>query len=198
MQFIVGDQTDGALCAVLAHEFLLCTESFERFAHFGKLNILGKRDKRTKISSHNAYARFLHHLYEFYVGCWKRDRHDTSDIHYTMRDKMFNAEVAKLLRNRIDAIKGGYAPVWENHISAYQVDVPSNFGEQFRQVRNRTAHSNIKRSASGTDLSLAKFYEACHPFVYLLYYAGQGMWTVKDIEAYDWKEIEQFDLAVQG
>ena len=198
MKFIVGDQTDEALCAVLAHEFFLCTESFERFAHFGKLNIFGKRDKRTKILSHNAYARFLHHLYEFYVGCWKRDRHDTRDIHYTMRDQMFNAEVAKLLRGRIDAINGSYAQVWENHISAYQAEVPSNFGEQFRQVRNRTSHSSIKRAASGTDFSLVKFYEACHPFAYLLYYAGQGIWAVEDIQAYDWKEIEQFDLSVQG
>ena len=34
--------------------------------------------------------------------------------------------------------------------------------------------------------------------VYLLYYSAQGLWTVKDIEAHDWKSIEDFDLAVQG
>ena len=100
--------------------------------------------------------------------------------------------------HRVDAIKNGRAPAWENHISTYQVDVPLEFGAQFRRIRNRTAHASTKRSDPGTDLSLAKFYELYHLFVYLLYYSAQWLWSVKDVETFDWKAIEEFDLAIQA
>ena len=159
---------------------------------------MGRRDKTTKIKCHDAYASFLHHLYEFHVGCIKRDLRDTENIQSSVLDKIFNNEATKLLKNRVDAIKGGYAPSWENHISVYQVEVPAEFGTQFRKIRNRTAHASTKRSSPGEELSLGQFYENYHRFVYLLYYSAQWLWTVKDIEAHDWKAIEEFDLAVQG
>ncbi len=107
---------------------------------------MGKRDKLTRIRSHDAYASFLHHPYEFYVGCIKRDQHNLKDIDYRNLDHIFNAEVRKLLLNRIHAIENGYAPSWENHISVYQVDVPEEFGMQFRQIRNRTPPCQHKES----------------------------------------------------
>jgi hypothetical protein len=179
------------------HEFFLCKQSFEQFTHLAKLQIVGHRDKSIKISCHDAYANFLHHLFEFHVGCLKRDLRDTRDIASETLDKVFNNEVRKALKARTEAIEQGIAPAWENHISTYQVDVPPEFGTQFRRIRNRTAHAGTKRSVPGTDLSLAKFYELYHLFVYLLYYSGQWLWTVKDIEAHDWKAIEEFDLAVR-
>lgn len=197
MKFEIGDETDRALTTTLVHELVLCKESFERFAHLARINIMGRRDKSTKIKCHDAYASFLHHLYEFYVGCLKRDRRNTKDIESEALDKIFNNEVRKLLKNRIDAVEQGYAPSWENHISVYQVEVHNEFGTQFRRIRNRTAHASTKRSVPGEDLSLAQFYERYHQFVYLLYYSGQWLWTVKDIEAHDWKAIEEFDLAIQ-
>lgn len=115
-----------------------------------------------------------------------------------MLDHIFNGEVVKLLKNRVDAINGGYSPSWENHISVYQVEVPAEFGTQFRKIRNRTAHASTKRSLPGDELTLGQFYEKYHGFVYLLYCSAQWLWTVKDIEAHDWKSIEEFDLAVQG
>jgi len=93
-----------------------------------------------------------------------------SDLLY----RMFNGEVRKLLENRVDAIKGGYAPSWENHISVYQVEVPAEFGAQFRKIRNRTVHASTKRSSPGNDSSLGQFYEKYHGFVYLLYYSSNG------------------------
>lgn len=198
MIFEIGDETDTALTTTLVHELVLCKESFERFAHFAKVNIMGRRDKSTKIKCHDAYASFLHHLYEFYVGCIKRDRRNTKDIDSNSLDKIFNNEVKKLLKKRIHAIENGCAPSWENYISVYQVDVHDGFGVQFRRIRNRTAHATTKRSVPGEDLSLAEFYEKYHSFAYLLYYSGQSFWTVKDIEAHDWKAIEEFDLTFQG
>lgn len=198
MKFEIGDETDQALTTTLVHELVLCKDSFERFAALAKMNIMGRRDKAIKIKCHDAYASFLHHLYEFYVGCIKRDLRNTDNLHNDMLDKTFNREVAKLLKNRVDAIQGGYAPSWENHISVYQVEVPTEFGAQFRKIRNRTAHASTKRSVPGNDLPLGQFYKKYHGFVYLLYYSAQWLWTIKDIEAHDWKSIEDFDLAVQG
>ncbi|SRR6266496_624646 len=195
MKFEIGDEIDRALTTTLVHELVLCKESFERFSHFARMNIMGRRDKSTKIRCHDAYASFLHHLYEFYVGCLKRDQLSTKDIKSETLDKIFNNEVKKLLTNRIDAIERGQAPPWENQISVYKVEVPTEFGTQFRKIRNRTAHASTKRSVPGADLSLAKFYEKYHLFVYLLYYSGQLLWTVEDIEAHDWKAIDEFDIA---
>lgn len=198
MKFEIGDTTDQALTTTLAHELVLCNDCFERFASLAKANIMGRRDKTIKIKCHDAYASFLHHLYEFYVGCIKRDRRNIGNIPSIVLDRVINNEAKKLLKNRVEAIKGGYAPDWENHISVYQVEVPDEFSTQFRNIRNRTAHASTKRSAPENDLSLKKFYENYHRFVYLLYYSAQCSWTINDIEAYDWKAIEEFDLAVQG
>ncbi|RJG00576.1 hypothetical protein [Noviherbaspirillum sedimenti] len=198
MKFEIGDETDQALTTTLVHEFVLCKDSFERFAALAKTNILGRRDKALKIRCHDAYANFLHHLYEFNVGCIKRDIRNTENLQGKVLDKIFNHEVTKLLKNRVDAIKGGYAPSWENHISVYQVEVPAEFGTQFRKIRNRTAHASTKRSSPEDELALGQFYEQYHDFVYLLYVSAQWFWSVKDIEAYDWKSIEEFDLAVRG
>jgi hypothetical protein len=198
MKFEIGDATDNALTTTIAHEFILCKDSFERFAHFAGLNIMGKRDKLTKIRSHDAYASFLHHLYEFYVGCIKRGKNNLKDLDHRLLGRIFNTEVRKLLNNRVHAIENGYAPSWENHISVYQVDVPEEFGTQFRRIRNRTAHVSIKKARPNTELPLAEFYDQYHKFVYLLYSSAQWMWTTKDIEAQDWKSIEEFDLFVQA
>lgn len=197
MKFELGDATDSALTTAIAHEFILCKDSFERFVHYSSLNIMGARDKLTKIRSHDAYTSFLHHLYEFHVGCIKRDRRNLNSLNYQILDRIFNTEVRKLLRNRIHAIENGYAPSWENHISVYQIEVSEEFGAQFRHIRNRTAHVSTKRATPSSELPLAEFYRRYHKFIYLLYYSAQWMWTTKDIEAQNWKSIEDFDLSVQ-
>lgn len=193
MKFEIGDAIDAALCKTLAHEMLLCNESFQRFNFLASMNILGSRTKIVKINTHDAYASFLLHLYEFYQGCFQRDRR-TTQVNNT--DKLFDAEVEKLLQNRRDAITKGYAPDGENPISYYQVDVPKNFGEMFRKIRNRTAHSLVKRSTPGGDITLLNFYQNYHKFIYLLYVSGKSHWTAKNIELTDWGAIEDFDLFV--
>jgi len=84
-----------------------CEDSFERFVQIKKLSDMGMRDKGTQIKCYHAYTSFLHHLYEFYVGCIKRDRRNTKEIDSNSFDKIFNNEVIKLLKNRIDAIENG-------------------------------------------------------------------------------------------
>jgi hypothetical protein len=198
MKFEAGDETDKALSATLAHEYVLCRESFDRFVRYAEINIMGRRDKIIKIKSYDAYTSFLHHLYEFYVGCIKRSLKNTNDLDSATIDKIMNAEVQRLLNMRVNAIERGDASESENHISYYQIDVHSSFATQFRRIRNRTAHAITKRAVPGTDLSLSQFYKDFHRFIYLLYSAPQWLWLVKDVEAHNWQAIEEFDLAVNA
>lgn len=197
-KFKTGDDTDKALHITLAHEFLLCKESFDRFIYFSSMNILGKRDKFTIIRSHDAYSRFLSHLYEFYVGCIQKERCDTGKIPHGDLDKLFNAEVTRILYSKVHAIENGYAPSWENHISVYQVDVPDDFGTQFRRIRNRTSHVSIKRAEPSSELSLVEFHKKYHKFVYLLFAMPLWSWSAENIEKEDWMSIEDFDLSVKA
>ena len=80
MKFEYGDATYDDLITTIAHEFILCKDSFERFTYYAKMNIMGKRDTLIKIRLHDAYATFLQHLYEFYVGCIKRNTLNLDNI----------------------------------------------------------------------------------------------------------------------
>jgi hypothetical protein len=105
MRFEIGDETDQALTTTLVHEMFLCATSFERFVHLAQLNIMGRRDKEAKILCHDAYASFLHHLFEFYAGCIQRDLMDTRSVDSRHIDHVLNTEARKLLKNKVDAIK---------------------------------------------------------------------------------------------
>lgn len=198
MKFAAGDEIDSALTTAMSHEMLLCEESFERFAAIAKMNIVGRQDKRIRVAMYSAYTRFLHHLYEFYLASYQREFMSLKDIPANTIDKLLNGEVRKLLRNRIEAIDGGYAPAWENHRSVYEVEVPEEFSLQWRRIRNRTAHVSTKRSTSKPDIRLVDFYNKFHGFVYLLYHSAMAHWAVRDLNAVSWKEIEEFNLAVEA
>ncbi len=115
-KFELQDEVDASLTTTLVHEMFLCATSFDRFASLAQVNIMGRRDKATKILCHDAYASFIQHLYEFYQGCVQRDRRDLSPVPWNHMDSIFNTEARKALKAKVDAINGGYAPSWENHI----------------------------------------------------------------------------------
>src|SRR3546814_12147086 len=95
MKFEIGDKTDQALTITLVHELALCKESFNRFVHFSEKNILGNGSREIKIQSYSSYANFLHHLYEFYIGCIKRDLRDTSSPKSDISDRSKERRVGK-------------------------------------------------------------------------------------------------------
>lgn len=197
MKFETGDETDLALTTAAVHEMELCRQAFEKFVYISSLPIQMQGSKALKLERYNSYASFLQHLYEFYVACFKRDRNDTREISHSDLDKLLNLEVEKLLRNRRHAIEHGYAPSWENRISVYEVDVPLDFGASFRKLRNRTAHVDPKRTFPG-ELTLGTFFATCHRFVFLLYHSGLAFWSIKDIEQFNWRAIEEFSLGHCG
>lgn len=147
-----------------------CREAFARFSYFGGRNALGDNSRTNKRRCHDAYADFLRHLYEFYVGCFQRDRGDLRSIDSGDLDKLLTALVERYLARRVDAIRLGCAPVWENDASVYQVAVPRKFAEQFRRMRNAHSHVSVHRIQSARDWSLTEFYDRCHRFVIVLFH----------------------------
>lgn len=194
MKFSISDITDQHLTTSIAHEYLKCRDCFNLFVQNESLKIK-INTKEIRIRSYNLYSDFLLHLYEFYVGCFKRDRKSTEEIHWVALDKLFTSEAQKLIDNSADRIRNGRAPTWENDISYYQVSVPDEFGMHFRRIRNRHGHVDYKR-ASGEEITLSEFFRKCHKFIYILYSTPAWIWQVNDIENYDFRSIEEFEIAI--
>ena len=196
MKFKVGDQTDSYLIATISHEYMRTKESFELFAENETYRLkTGNESKQLKIRSYNFYSDFLAHLYEFYLGCFQRDLCDLKEIKFDRCDKYMVAEAQRIFNAVADQIKLGIAPTWENHISHYQVTIPQEFGMHFRFIRNRRNHISIKR-ASGESITLTDFYRRYHFFVHKMYSYPAHSWGVKDVMAYDFKDIESFTTAI--
>ena len=131
MKFRIGDKTDAALCVALKHEFLRCEDSFDDFASSATLMVAHGENLRIAYRTYNAYARFIHHLYEFLMGAAKRDYHDTAQLKWQSAERYVSGHAQRLLTNRRAGILNGSAPAWENSISHYPERVPSTFGESF-------------------------------------------------------------------
>jgi len=183
-RFTAGDATDSALCIAIHHEFLRCDEAFKEFASSAETMIMQGSDRRLSYKTYNAYARFVHHLYEFAMGAVQRDLSETDPLKHPthkpheMADKYINGIVQRILTNKREAILSGNAEPWENHISAYPEKIPDGFAQDFRRLRN-TASGHVKHQR--THLSMSKFYEENHKFLYLLYTNSLRMWgTIGD------------------
>lgn len=194
--FQYKSKADKHLTVVLAHEFVLCQENFNLFTHYASLQILGDLKKETAIKLYSCYTQFLHHLYEFYMGIIKRKMKGKIQLSWQVTDAILVEEVKKLFKSRVQAIKAGHGHPFENDVSHYEIMPPSNFGEVFRKIRNRTAHASIKRAKD--DLTLTEFYKNYHRFIYILYETAMFSWDVYDIEIFDWEDIENFSINVKN
>jgi hypothetical protein len=198
MNFTHLDATDKALTVTAAHDYLRAQAAWELFLQLSSDNINGKEDRHHLLAMYDAYSRFIHHLYEFYIACIKRNRQNTSNITFHERDLIFQAEMSKLMNNRAARIRRGDAPSWENPPEYYETPVPPTFAEHFRIMRNRTAHADYRRSLPASGISLADFFRQYHRYILLLFEEAHFLWNVKDVENFDWGEITEFNLAVRS
>src|SRR6267154_201118 len=194
MIFQIGDATDTALCVTLKHEFLRCDDAFNDFASSAKTMIGQGENRRIAYKTYNAYARFIHHLYEFIMGTAARDRQDTEQLKSELAKRYIAGHTQRVLTNRRNAILNGTAPAWENHISHYPEKIPQTFPLDFRRIRNVVSgHAIYKRS----DLNLTKFYDHSHKFLYMVYYDAKTWWGLQGDEFPDLKEITAFSVLVK-
>jgi hypothetical protein len=194
MKFQLGDATDTALCIGLKHEFLRCEDAFNDFSSSATTMINLGEDRRTAYKTYNAYARFIHHLYEFMMGAVTRDRLNTKQLKADLADRYIASHTQRILNNRREAILNGTAPTWENDITYYPEKMPETFPEEFRRYRNIvSAHVKFERS----NLSLSTFYDQNHKYLYMLYYDVRSWWGRLGHDFPDLKEITAFSVLVK-
>lgn len=183
---------DTLLTNALAHEFQRCRDAFGYYAYLHSLVLSGNNEKKVAIACYNAYSDFVAHLYEFYLGCIKSDGRFPKKVYGAGVDSILNREVGKLLNIRRERILRGDAEPHENHISYYEVEVPEEFGAQFRAVRNIRSHAMSERS----NFDLANFYLKYHRFIYLLFVDPQWLWNIEQFPEHNWHAIEEFSKAI--
>ena len=207
MKFKTGDEVDSAHCTALKHEFLRCEDAFKDFEQCAHVMIIkAQTEEQTNTTpkahenrliaykTYNAYARFIHHLYEFMVGAMAREIGTTAQIEAQDAERYIMSHTSRILQGRRAAILDGTAPAWENHISAYPESVPPEFAKEFRIFRNKlSGHVKHERSV----MSLSDFYEKYHKFLYMLYWNCLGHWgSHRNEEFPDLKEITDFSVLI--
>lgn len=174
--FQIGDATDTSLCVSLKHEFLRCDDAFNDFAASATTMIRLGEGRRIAYKTYNAYARFIHHLYEFYMGAAARDFRNADQLSAETAERYVASQTQRILTNRREAILNGTAPIWENHISHFPENIPPSFPAEFRRLRNvASGHVSIKRSK----LSLTEFYDKHHKYVHMLYLEAKNWWGTR-------------------
>lgn len=186
----------------LTHEFYRCSKAFDVFCN--QIICLKTEPKKSdKIDCYNSYVDFISHLYEFYIGHIKKelknDKSRTYKIYglsnemkeHEILDTILNNELKKLLRNRKKRIINGFKDSLGKTIDFYNTQVPINFAEHFRFIRNRRNHTDYRRASDNHDISLKDFFKLYHIYVLIMFHETKWLWEV-DIENYEWKEIEEF------
>lgn len=201
MKFKVGDQLDSDHCTVLTHEFFRCDDAYKQFCYHGEQMLLKGKTRERSYRAYNAYADFIHHLYEFILGGFARDTQNTEITNKKGPQRVNIIEgyimhhAQRVMNQYRDAIKNGTAPAWVNDISYYDVTVPDEFAKDFRTYRNKViGHVAYERSSK---LSLTEFYHKYHKFLYYLYQDCASMWGNKGQGFPDLKEITEFSLMLE-
>jgi hypothetical protein len=189
-----SSELDEAIKAALAHELYLATERLSEFVQLSRIDQRSVRTKQVKIKCHDAYSRFLHHLYEFWLGIvrWKTPKSCWGDAR--KRDAVLTQEAGNAIRRKILVLRKTAPPGWEEHVRRLDGSIDSDFAKHFRLVRNRTAHALYQRACPAVnELTLGAFLVRYHYAVLCLFETAKFAWTVRDIESFDWLEIEAFD-----
>lgn len=201
MKFDADGMMDSDHCIALIHEFYRCDESFKEFAHFGKLLIIQGHNRELSCKTYNAYASFIHHMYEFILGCIAREVGNTNITNKKGNEKIklienyILSQTQRTLNKWRDAILDGSAPSWANHISCYTETVSPDFAKDFREYRNKTiGHVSHERSSK---LSMTEFYLKYHKYLYLLYQDSIYFWRRTGPDFPDLHEITEFSLMLK-
>ena len=98
---------------------------------------------------------FVYHLYEYQKGCFKREFKLYGRENISKIDELITNELDKFLKNCLILIEDNKTPPWiEGHRKAfYEKGAPSNFGKDFREVRNYLALFQFSREFWEEDIN---------------------------------------------
>ncbi len=195
-------QTDQQLVIAIAHQFLRAESAFARFLKYmsgynpsnkileSNVNRIFTPERQWQVDVYNAYADFIHHLYEYIIGCFKREanslekiRTEHSDILIVREAEKYRNLCLRLIKEKKDKEYG------LNDISYYIDPVPEDFGMAFRNARNMNAHADIRRVKSGY---MADYFTKYHKYTLYLYFFGYSFWSNDNPSAIQWEDITKF------
>ncbi|MBP9886013.1 MAG: hypothetical protein KBF93_06935 [Leptospiraceae bacterium] len=156
--FNAGDETDKQLVIAISHQFLRAESAFARFINYMssyppldkvlelEVNRIFIPERQWQVDVYNAYADFIHHLYEYMIGCFKRGVNSLDDIDHKRSDILIVREAEKYRNQCLVRIRENKDKEYGlNDISYYIDPVPEDFGMAFRNARNMNAHADIRR-----------------------------------------------------
>jgi len=162
MQFCKDDETHSQFVRSLHHEFLRCRDAYAEFVARAPGLLTGQENREQSYAAYNAYARFVHHLYEFLLGCGSRQRGDTRPLRADEADRLITTHLLRILSSRRQAVLAGLAPPWGNRLDSCLEIPPADFATEFRRHRN-IAQGHVGPARSLLDLS--RFYSLHHPYL---------------------------------
>ena len=198
MKIEVGTSEDYHHCIAIKHEYFKCRDAFEQFRISAENLILSGHTKQKSYRAYNSYSYFIHHLYEFLMACHARDYNNTNitnkkgPARTEFLSSLIIEDSHRVVTSRIDRIKQGRAPSYENHISHYEklLPIPESFANDFRNYRNKVAgHASFERTQN---LNLTEFYEKYHFYLYLLYVDVGEFWGRKSTEFPEFEDVTNF------
>jgi len=197
MQDYSDRELDSALIATIHHESFLMKTSHDEFIRLGEKQILSTLTPTEQVQLFSSYSSFLHHFYEFSIACFMREQGSDKGFSgrdgATKKDNLFQAEASRVFRGIVSRLQSNLGEGWENDLSYYDIEIPLDFGEKFRKVRNSTAHAITERTSGEVDLS--EFYAVYHKYVYEIYRAAYRYWGRFNIDQLDMKAIGRFTVA---
>ena len=158
------------------------------------------QSREISYKTYNSYTNFIHHLYEFLLGCHARDAGNTEitnkkgDARTLIIESYITRHAQRIMNQYRDAVKNGTAPSLANDISYYDVTVPPDFAHDFRQYRNKAIGHVAHERAS--KLSLSEFYRKYHKFMFYLYQDSIRWWRSHESEFPDLGEITDFSVMI--
>lgn len=193
MKFEFGDDLDRKLCIALKHEFLRCDDAFHAFEVAALNLVAAEGDRRFAYTAYNAYARFVHHLYEFLISAASRELKNVSSLPAVVADQWIAMYTQRVLTNAREAIISGRDP--SRKLENIPVRVPLHFPREFRSCRHvAIGHASYKRAS----MSLSAFFNDNHGYLYLLYADAGSWWGRQTDEFPDLEEITAFSLGLAG
>jgi hypothetical protein len=191
MKFAIDDATDEQLCRTIAYEFARCDAAILEFHRLlDRSDAAG--DSVPPIPAHDIYSRFVVHLYEFYLGCFQRDRRKTNQIPSSEVDALITIELQKALRHLRWAAEQGHVDAV--FAAGFPLEPPVSFASNFRHVQNRLVHVRPDRASPNPvgAPTLTEFYRNYHDLLELLVGWSYHWWHTGTERPQSFGEISNF------